>query len=281
MVKQVIILLLFSLFVIACTESENIQYKKHISSLEIANDSLVALTKQCEVEMAKVQSHNANLESLYIPIQDLEICAQETSKWVLDKVYLIQFVIDRYKLASNVILGQLEVEYLNDNGLYGLDNFNKLLRCINRSPETIKHFFSDKDKERIYSLFEGNTIYQSSGLSAIAEGLLFTYEDLKDDPDFLDAFGEVAYGTASNKERDTYYDIATSNQKLNEILSDERYWDPTDQSYLTNRTWYVYTFWMRRHREGNSEVVYELIKEIHDNLKLRPDLDFENDEHSL
>lgn len=127
-----------------------------------------------------------------------------------------------------------------------------LWKSIDRSPENIRFHF-DRNKTFAYSLLKLGNAYRTSGFENTVKILLLSYREigkqnalLADLYERTESFGVLA---------DTIYNGLESD-KMNALISEFR-----DSEYVSYSSW-AYSFWMRRFKENNAEVVYEILKEF-------------------
>ena len=162
-----------------------------------------------------------------------------------------------------------------------LSAINALWDNADRSPEAIKAFLTEKDKDLIINLFKNNSIYKDAGLYAIAKALITAYDEIDSDKQSQQDLLELKlylYKTQLSPDlsTDEYVKYIEKQEELiqnlssevvSDILSIENYSAyPETQSFIDNRLFLVYSFWARRNKEGNSKVVYNLIKEMHSKI---------------
>lgn len=138
-----------------------------------------------------------------------------------------------------------------------------LWRRFDRSPENIRNFLSEKNKKFILSFFKKNNLYINSGLKDLVKCLLISYKDIGHNKDLLEKLHKrsESIGVLGDKK---YLELASPDVK--KLLSANNFDDPIVDE-RTRYTW-VYSFWVRRNHENNSEVVYQLIKEIDEYMDL-------------
>lgn len=140
-----------------------------------------------------------------------------------------------------------------------LDNYILYLwSYLKENPKYLKNLLSKEDKEYIFALFEGNSYYESSGLSLLIRGVLQSYKDM----DHREGVMDSLYSISANNIRysDLNYKMYIS-EDIKKIFANHQ----EDYGYSTAIYW-AYSFWARRHKEGNVEFVYKLLNEFHERV---------------
>lgn len=136
----------------------------------------------------------------------------------------------------------------------------KLLGVKNRSPKEITAFFNDDMLTSIVRILKENKTYQASKSAIYIESLLNVYENFEaHDYALLDQLYNLSVPNYSEKK-------AAIGDLLNKLKKDtEDIYKTKFPEYKTGMTGYfnVYSFWARRHNEGNMKVVYTVMKKIH------------------
>ena len=136
----------------------------------------------------------------------------------------------------------------------------KLLGVKNRNPKEIAAFFNDDMLTSIIRLLKENKTYQKSKSAIYIQSLLNAYESFEaHDYALLDQLYNLSVPNYSDKE-------AAINDLLNKLKKDtEDIYKTKFPEYKTDMTGHfnVYSFWARRHHEGNMKVVHAVMKKIH------------------
>ena len=127
-----------------------------------------------------------------------------------------------------------------------------LWRNIDRSPENIKYLF-DQNKEYAYVLLKTGNTYKNSGFERTIKILIKSYEEITNNKDLLKELNtrSKTIGVLT----DTIYKKIES-QEMKVLISEFR-----DSDFVSYTHW-VYSFWARRKKENNAEIVYQIIKEF-------------------
>lgn len=133
-----------------------------------------------------------------------------------------------------------------------------LWKNIDRSPANLKSLFN-KNKNIAYRLLKNGNSYESSGLKRTIKTLLLSYQEIHNKQELLEDLHKrtLTIGVLS----DTIYNTIES-PKMTKLISKFR-----DSEYVSYNSW-IYSFWMRRHQEKNTEVVYKIIKEFDKEMTL-------------
>jgi len=178
----------------------------------------------------------------------------------LDKKYIVKHITDYLAIDKSPILDA--IYYFKPNVDEDSPLFY-LLMNINRSTENLKKIISPDDLNFLYLWFKGNNYYKASGMQNIVSGLLLAHQEFEENPRKLEKlrYRLVTLDYANFREIE---DIKTS--KMEALLAANNYSIYNNESFLGSRLFYVYSFWVRRNKEGNSAYVYELLKDIHKHL---------------
>lgn len=282
------ITLIAALSLFSCNQNDYKAEKEHIEALQkeiTLKDSTIAAIVN-EGQDLKIKAINLQNLSGRKYVNKDHYSFLLTHKDVLkDKKSVIKALIEELALEASDIMPQLFEKYLfyksNDLSLHNLYDKNDALRAlwnnVDRSPEAIKSFLTENDKLMITTIFKNNTIYKDCGLSAIAQSLLTSYEEIEaseQDKQHLYNLKRVIYEEPYDLDDDSNYYIEASrliqvlaSDKVKTLMALENYSAYKDSgSELDNRLQLIYTFWARRLKEGNKEVVYNLIKELHEGI---------------
>lgn len=231
---------------------------------EKINDSL----KNINLKVTQVADSIRSIDH-YLDKKSVAYFLDSNYQIILNKNKVVKYVLDRLQLQKQDIErattnGWLwKTNYFNTNPVVNKDDFlNFLYSKFDRSPENIKNFFTSDILQPVYSYFKDNTLYEDSGMHSIAKAFLVSYQEIKDEDHLLD---NLYLKLIENKGYNFTTNMASEEVKL--ILDDENYTAyNTSYSSLESRIFITYSFWARRHHEGNKEIVYKLLKELHNNL---------------
>lgn len=286
---------LICILIFSCDEDQTKKYQDSALSLEkeiASKDSIIqTLSNSTKITSKKVDS----LETLYkndFVDSNYVLFLLEHKNLFVDKEKLMKSIISILDIENYDIMPQLfetsmfYKSYEQDSPYYNLitdkvSAISVLWENADRSPEAIKAFFTEKDKVTIVKLFENNSLYKDAGLYAIVKALITAYDEIEDDEQsqrILQELKSSLYKTQLNPDLDTdeYFEIREKQEDqvnnlisatVTDILSEENYSShPESSSQIENRLFLVYSFWARRDKEGNKEVVYNLIKELHSKI---------------
>ena len=277
MIKKAIVCLLL-LVIASCnndknskdkiTELENqIKHQKIInSSLEKYNESLKNSKKH--LENKKTESVEIKKSISFIITESLDILS--------DKKEMIQYIFNDFNLKNYDVRRGIAnsfsfLSYQDFCTFDTKDDYYSFIICkIDRSPENLRKILTPQVKDNIYNLFKNNKIYKESGSEAMLKASLLVYEDLQGYEYIL----EEIYSVAKEEDYDKLSELVSKTfndrdlKEVQSILKYENYTSYKIEDYLTSesRVSYLYTFWARRHHEGNADYVYELLKEFHTNV---------------
>lgn len=261
--RKKLLLALIIITTISCKKSE--KQKIEIPKAEL-NETFKEEYKSASETNYKLQKENENLRKL---ISVLDFSSKSiTSDTLLKTIHnslvyetshptnatdyqFLYYLSDLVNPNRNNSQSKLNTEYLIK--LPSLNSYlHYLWRTVDRSPENIKYLF-DQNKAYAYVLLKTGNSYKTSGFEKTVKILLKSYEEIANDKELL-------------KKLDT-------RSKTNGVLSDPIYKNIESQemkalisgfrdSHFVSYTHWVYSFWVRRHKENNTEIVYQIIKEF-------------------
>lgn len=180
----------------------------------------------------------------------------ESEEFLFNFKYLTQLTELDHGHVSNVLFYGMDTDYRQDYDYYSVGRY--FINTFDRSSENIENFFDSDKIDLIAEVIENSTHYFSSNADYMLSAYVSAYEELKDDQEFLEE--------ASNEKDDVLYrDIIETkySPKVSNILDFNSY-------YSTNyKLFKVYAFWVRRHKEGNAQIAYDILKKIKNKLPLR------------
>ncbi|MFV0345236.1 MAG: hypothetical protein ACK5IQ_03175 [Bacteroidales bacterium] len=190
----------------------------------------------------------------------------------LQKQELAKYIVDSLGLSVENLLLKQKTQLLapiDNMNAYAIINKSGFIRYMwnkfNRSTQKIENFLTETDKRQIYSILKKDNRYYTSALSTMAQALILAYWEIQDwDSEIKDKVEDILYAADSDDVcrifdvDGEYYKLVSENVK--KVLRS------VDREYFAD---YPYSFWIRRWHEGNSEAVYELIKEFHANLSAK------------
>jgi hypothetical protein len=252
-------------------ESQEIQLlQKKLERLKTENDYLkekinneISIKDSAYVELEKIILDSISFFADYKKV--LQFGFQELSKHKWN-------IMDYKHMNANLSIANTIKDYkrtIDDRG----DVCSILYYNFDRSSENITSFFSDEIKQFIYSFFENNTIYEDSDIGTNVKAILLAYKEIAEKSEILDKLYKL-----SDKEHQYIMEIEMHEGwrfiEDNNIYSDEmiELWnnnaesDNSESLFFGEEIFYAYSFWARRHQEGNKEIVYELLKEFDENV---------------
>lgn len=182
----------------------------------------------------------------------------------LTKLFLSSFLVLEKDQSFTSIRIAIERGFAYDEEMKVIDN------KIRRNPEAIKESF-DSYSPFLYA-FVSDKIYFETNLNLIVDALIKSHEDIYEAENPEQVLGEI-YKTmifGSKKEFPEYYykeiNLYASENVLNLIkknaeTNSDRDNSAADYSSQLNTVW-IYSFWARRFKEKNSDVVFEILKEV-------------------
>lgn len=266
------ILLFILLINLASCKKETKQSNQEIIVLE---NELLSVKKEHKIRLEYYEQATQSLDSIQKEKAHY-IYKHRVSAYLKNGKYFFD-----YKKIINAIYNKLELDkvdfltslYFNYNifhsEYYSQDKETPFLNYIwtnfDRSPDNIYSLFNNQSesetiKDRIYSLFSNNTIYTDSGIKNYVEGLLLAYEENSSE----DRLSEIYNQTKGDEYYEKPFIDSITSEQMKMFLSNAT--KPTDNS-ISYRAFQLYSFWGRRYHEHNQEIVYQLIKEFHQNME--------------
>ena len=236
---------------------------------------LLIVSNSCVKEKNKQEIENSKTEQYAVDeVNDSLINNESSSKLDennsdLDKEGFFTYILNKLNLNEYVV-----TQALYDVNLFGSSSNNYIISSFNRSSENIENFFGDKEIDFIVRLLKVNDIYYKSGSDLMVKGLLETYKELKDDEHFLNRVFD---------DNENSYDLLQEkfSDKVKHLIDFDKYQLYENGSQIENRLFMVYSFWVRRHHEGNSKIVYDLLKKLDSKMEDRYNgnaLDFDREQ---
>jgi hypothetical protein len=182
----------------------------------------------------------------------------------LTKIFLSSFLELQKEQSFTGIRRAIERGFAYD------EEINKIDKKIRRDPEAIRGAF-DIYNAVLYT-FLSDKIYFDSNLNLIVDALINSHEDIyktENPEETLDKIYKTMDFGVKKDFPDYYYNEITryaskeflaSINKNAETNSDKDDSSTTFNSQL-NTVW-IYSFWARRHKEKNSDVVFDILKEV-------------------
>lgn len=254
------------LIVIFGCQSPNEKLIQENKSLIQHNESLKKGRESVSEMNFKLQKENEALRKL-IPILDF------SSKSIVSDT-LAKTIYNNLVDEPNDLTNTTEYQFLynlsdlvnpnrnNSQSEFNIENlietpsFNTYLhylwRTIDRSPENIKYLF-DQNKEYAYVLLKTGNSYKTSGFERTIKILILGYEEIHQNEKLLKEL--TTRSKTIGVLADTIYQKIES-QEMKVLISKFR-----DADFVSYTHW-VYSFWARRNKENNSEIVYQIIKEF-------------------
>ncbi|WP_452222100.1 hypothetical protein [Lacinutrix salivirga] len=212
-------------------QKENENLRKLISVLDFSSKSIISDT------LANTIYHSLVFEN-----------GNDTNATDYQFLYYLSDLVNPNRNNSQ---SKLNTEYLIKSP--SLNSYlHYLWRTVDRSPENIKYLF-DQNKAYAYVLLKTRNSYKASGFERTVKILLKSYEEIANDKELLKELN--ARSNSVGVLSDTIYSKIES-QEMKALISGFR-----DSDFVSYTHW-VYSFWARRHKENNAEIVYRIIKEF-------------------
>jgi len=134
--------------------------------------------------------------------------------------------------------------------IYFYNNFS-------RDPENLKEVFSDDLIDLISNYFANNSNYKDARIYNVVKALLYAYDELEG----YELMEDFYYELKNNDGMDYVEELSS------EVVEDVLYCDYEEEDcFYSFDSFYVYSFWARRYHEGNEEVVYAILKKLHESI---------------
>lgn len=277
MIKKSILCLLL-LVIVSCNKDKNTSDKiteleNQIKHQKIINTSLEKYNEQ--LKRSKENLENKKSENLELK-KTISFVIAESLDILSDKKEMIQYIFNDFNLEDYDVRRGIanSFSFLSYQDFSNFDTkddyYSFIILKIDRSPENLRKILTPQVKDNIYNLFKNNNIYKESGSEAMLKASLLVYEDLRGYEYIL----EEIYSLAKEEDYEKLSELVSKTvndrdlKEVQSILKYENYTSYKIEDYLTSesRVSYLYTFWARRHHEGNADYVYELLKEFHTNV---------------
>ncbi|MBL3658755.1 hypothetical protein [Fulvivirga sediminis] len=271
--------------IVADKETVEKEKTEYINQLNEKDSTITELT-------AKLKRHSELLELLHNELYEETVNKNSVIElfrgfdFFADKGKLCKTIVDLMKLreknAITIFMGDRWYFYKGpDYERFSANNELGVMRIlwnnIDRNTAYINAFLTEDVKQSIYAVFEDNTIYEDSGMSLMVSALLTAYNEIEMGEESNSHFFHLKQMLYDNSEESESYEHWKECRRIaNELLVSEEVMSIlSDESYATSSSnyidvdhmiFYTYSFWCRRDREGNSEAVYQLLSEFHQNV---------------
>lgn len=248
--------LLLVLTILSC-KTENTDTKKLQDEIAKLKDSIVLLQKNILTSNIEEVTEVNQTESTEIkdyddtPFEE----AYNKIKSDIDTINLLSqtkriFILSEY----NDIMRTLTNNWDGLEGEYFLSNRGW------RSNSFLKGLLTDKGSNILIDYLKRNNTYKSSKTNYYVDGLINAYNTINDEDHLLlEELHEISLdGYHKNKE-----EINNLLDRLNEL--EENIFKTKFKDYasgMDDNGFILYSFWARRHNEGNKEVIYKILKNV-------------------
>ena len=171
------------------------------------------------------------------------------------------------QLPSFVDYGEEIFGYANKRGEKD-SLFSFLVYRLDRSPQNLKILF-DRYKDIVFEFVGFDVYHTDSRLGFYTETLIKTYQNINAIPNYKQVLQNIGaqvamhkpeYGGSQLHDAYQYYEPIISKDLKKQFISRDGY------ELKTDLVWF-HSFWLRRMREGNAEVVFEILSEIDEYYK--------------
>jgi len=277
--KKLILLSLTILF-FSCSNKEELSKIKTLeqqkSELEAKNKELkkTFISNAYTIEKLKDEKQqNVSINEVENFITDLSLTFSNPNN--IFKVLYNGFDLNKSEVGYAVITSHILEGYNQEISYWSNKEnlFNNLFSKIDRSERNLEKILTPDAKDFVCSLLKRNDVYEESGADKMVESLLLVYNQLQNDPQALNKIYRLA--NTSYSELNDFLETITTDE-IQEILVDnyhvDRSEDETSQS--ETRIHLVYTFWGRRYKEGNMDVVYYFLKDVHESIVYNDEVEY-------
>ena len=285
--KLYLIVVLFALY--SCnnkTEEQQLQINKLQKQLTAKDSIINVISGDLDKSNHKIENSSAEILTLENQINaETLISFTDESAPIINTKNFIKFAFKSHDLENTNIMSSIwwKGAFINSKQFgkprLALDEFsiiNYIWSSIDRSPENLKKLITPKEKQVLYLIFKNNNLYKDSGASSIVKALLTAYTEVENNESIRYENDLTSKMYSQVQYADNYWDVYEeientindfASEEVKGILSDENYSPKKGQeSKLSNRVFFVYSFWIRRYKEKNQTLVYELLKELHQNV---------------
>ncbi len=248
------------------TEKEIESYKTEITSLkkkiqikESVNFSLREINEKNE---SKIEALEEKAKSqFYLSKNEASYLIDEKMQFILNKKDFLDKTIKIADFKNNSFFEIYNFffyfgDYYESNPVEDERGFMQyLMNRFDRNSDNIRSFFNEDIIEYLAEAIRLTGAYESSGLESRINFLLTAYEDEASDPDLFLKLHKKFSSNEWSWNEDFLLNLPSENVKM--IMSDSFEVDVDAQKVFDS-----YGFWARRHKEGNAEVVYTILKEF-------------------
>ncbi|QCE41950.1 hypothetical protein [Psychroserpens sp. NJDZ02] len=226
------------------------QNEKKTKELKSTTEELVPFNRSLDtIENITLDASLLNTDDTVVLNDSLNLIKKnifENFEHLQKTFFFNELEVSTILLYKGEFIDSLEI---NDDGFIG----HYFMKVFDRTPENIKIFFGDNEIEILAKMIIDNNNYIGSRTNLWLDGFIKAYEELKNDPEFL-------MQASIEKDVHAYYELITSKYStdVTEIMDFESDYD------LDYKLFKIYSFWVRRYNEGNSEVVFSIIKKFKD-----------------
>lgn len=289
-----LVTIMFFLSLLSCNTEETKQLNDKITQLNLIKynqEQLIdSLNSKRFLLEDKKESLEGFIENSCIEKEQLKQLTNKEWHFLGSRADVLKYICYSLELYENHFVKGLEYSVLSflpqvkEEDEYDSTDINSFLSyqlsLFDRSSENIKDFFSDDTIDLITSVFIDNRYYKTSGTEYFVKALLLAYENLPRDKnqiltELYNGFNEEGYWFLDS--RKDFKEKVVSSEVLNHLSKSSyssygaEYYEEERDGFIPN----IYSFWARRHHEGNKEIVYEILKKANDKIK---ELDIYKDE---
>lgn len=279
--------IIFFFSLLSCNTKETKQLNDKITQLNLVKNNqkqlIDSLTSKRTLLKDKKKSLKGIIEDNYIKKEQLKQLTNKKWHFLVSKENVLKHIYSSFDLQENPFFKGLEYSVLSflpqirENDKFDIADRDSFLiyqlSLFDRSSENIKDFFSDDTIDLITSFFINNRYYKTSGAEYFVEALLLAYENLPGDKnqtltELYNGFAEEGYWFLNSKNELKEKIVSSevlrylSENKYSSYIFTEEYEKERDD-FIPN----IYSFWARRHHEGNKEIVYDILKKVNDKIK--------------
>lgn len=164
---------------------------------------------------------------------------------------------NRYNDRLKVFYSEQASDGKKDYHLLGSSLYRHIMwMSLDKSPEYLEYIMHDDYIDYLAELFSENRLYKEQKIDHTVDALLLAYEEIGQNDTLLNQLYSRA--DTVNVMIDSYYDTDIVSDAVKALVSDQ----VIKSSFIDEQTrlHWIYSFWVRRHYEGNAAYIYDLIK---------------------
>ncbi|KFF04844.1 hypothetical protein [Flavobacterium reichenbachii] len=184
--------------------------------------------------------------------------------------FLSDFLSLQRKQSICYLRGSIELGFYS----YRYDDLVAVDKMIGRNPESIQKTF-DSYSPLIYAFISDETYYDSN-LNVIVDILIESHNDIyrtENPEEALNKIYKIMVLGKNTQYPDFHFKELSkfASKKVLDLIKQNTKGDPDPDYSVKVSTFWIYSFWARRYKEKNIDVVFEIIKEIKQHYEVDDD----------